>query len=112
MAGIFGGLDEVDQWNGIGTSWKQGALEHGQEICSSSSPTRCSRTKPADKNEKTAKKKKLRKLGCPKPTPLEKSRPRDLVAQGTIGNLPSFGNLLLLGLLLTAYCSRGVIPYI
>ena len=42
----------------------QGALEHGKEICSSSSPTRCSRTKTADKNEKTAKKKKLRKPGC------------------------------------------------
>src|SRR3954466_9440281 len=48
----------------------QGHLSMEKEICSSSSPTRCSRTKPADKNEKTAKKKKLRKPGCPKPTPL------------------------------------------
>src|SRR4051812_19262099 len=58
-------------------------------------------------------KKKLRKPGCHKPTPLRKKYcPRDLVAQGTIANLPSLGNLLLLGFLLTAYCSHGGIQYI
>jgi len=54
-------MDEVDQWNGIGKGWEQGALEHGKEICSSSSPTRCSRTKPADKNEKNREKEKAAK---------------------------------------------------
>ena len=33
--GIYGliicGKAEVDQWNGIGTGWEQGALEHGKE---------------------------------------------------------------------------------
>src|SRR3954467_12720366 len=57
-------MDEVDQWNGIGMDWDQGALRHVKKICSISSTTRCSETKPADKNEKTAKKKKLRKPGC------------------------------------------------
>src|SRR3954465_15673157 len=56
----------------MGKDWKQGNLEHGKELCSSSSPTRCSRTKPADKNEKNREKKKLRKPGCHKPTPLRK----------------------------------------
>ena len=62
--GYFGGKAEVDQWNGIGKGWDQGVLEHGKEICSSSSPTRCSRTKTATKTRKTEKKKKLRKPGC------------------------------------------------
>ena len=67
---IFVAKAEVDQWNGIGKGWEQGSLEHGKKICSSSSPTRCSRTKPAAKTRKTTKKKKLRKPGCHKPTPL------------------------------------------
>ena len=62
--GHFGGLGEVDQWDGIGKGWDQGSLEHEKEICSSSSPTRCSKTKTAAKTRKTAKKKKLRKPGC------------------------------------------------
>src|SRR3954469_23834837 len=59
------GLDYLVDWmrwiNGMALArdWEQGALEHGKEICSSSSPTRCSRTKPADKNEKNREKKKL-----------------------------------------------------
>src|ERR1043165_5175473 len=68
--GYFGGKAEVDQWNGIDKGWEQGSLEHGKRICSSSSPTRCSRTKTAAKTRKTKKKKKLRKQGCHKPTPL------------------------------------------
>src|SRR3954466_7824919 len=48
----------------------KGHLSMEKEICSSSSPTRCSRTKPAAKTRKTAKKKKLRKPGCHKPTPI------------------------------------------
>src|ERR1043165_232583 len=58
-----------------GRGWDQGALEHGKELCSSSSPTRCSRTKPADKNEKTAKKKKLRKPGCHNVQPESEATP-------------------------------------
>src|SRR3954465_8577433 len=54
-------LDEVDHWNGIDKDWEPGALEHGKEICSSSSPTRCSRTKTAAKTRKPKKKNKLRK---------------------------------------------------
>src|SRR3954463_12719232 len=75
MAQIFGGLDEVDQWNDIAKGWEQGALEHGKEICSSSSPTRCSKTKPADKREENREKKKLRKPGCHirPPPPLTRS---------------------------------------
>jgi len=94
IAWIFGGLDEVDQWNGKGKDWKQGALEHGNEICSSSSPTRCSRTKQAGKNAKNREKKSCENQGVTNLPPLEKSRPRDLVAQGTIANLPSLGNSL------------------
>ena len=56
----------MDQWDGTGKGWEQGALEHGKKICSSSSPTRCSKTNPADKNEKSREKKKLRKPGCHK----------------------------------------------
>ena len=61
MAWIFGGMDDVGQWNGNGKGWEQGALEHGNEICSSSSPTRCSKTKLADKNEKNREKEKAAK---------------------------------------------------
>src|SRR4051812_16086022 len=62
--GYLVALDEVDHWNDIGKGWEQGVLEHVNIICSISSPTRCSRTKPAAKTRKTAKKKKLRKPGC------------------------------------------------
>src|SRR3954468_13765559 len=48
----------------------KGHLSMEKEICSSSSPTRCSRTKPAAKTRKIEKSKKLRKPGCHKPTPL------------------------------------------
>ena len=48
----------------------KGHLSMEKKICSSSSPTRCSRTKPAAKTRKPRKKKKLRKPGCHKPTPL------------------------------------------
>src|SRR3954468_15750502 len=68
--GYLVALVEVDHWNGIGKGWEPGALEHGKEICSSSSPTRCSRTKTAAKTRKIEKSKKLRKPGCHKPTPL------------------------------------------
>src|ERR1041384_8100752 len=68
--GYFGGKADVDHWNGIDKGWNQGSLEHGKKLCSSSSPTRCSRTKTATKTRKTEKKKKLRKPGCHKPTPL------------------------------------------
>src|SRR3954463_14029984 len=48
----------------------KGHLSMEKEICSSSSPTRCSRTKTAAKTKKIEKSKKLRKPGCHKPTPL------------------------------------------
>src|SRR3954467_4101035 len=48
----------------------KGHLSMEKEICSSSSPTRCSRTKTAAKTRKTEKTKKLRKPRCHKPTPL------------------------------------------
>src|ERR1041384_5925936 len=49
------------------------------------------------KTRKTLKRKSCENQGVTNLPPLEKSRPRDLVAQGTIENLPSLGNLLLLG---------------
>src|SRR4051812_7521073 len=50
-------LDEVDQWNGNGKGWEQGSLEHGKEICSSSSPTRCSKPNRRTKTRKRRKEK-------------------------------------------------------
>ena len=67
----------------------KGHLSMEKRICSSSSPSRCSRTKPVAKTRKTAKKKSCENQGVTNLPPLEKSRPRDLVAQGTIANLPS-----------------------
>src|SRR4051812_13434381 len=64
------------------------------------------------KPEKLGKRKSCKNQGVTNLPPLEKSRPRDLVAQGTIANLPSLGNSLLLGFLLTTYCSPGSIQYI
>src|SRR4051812_44161203 len=52
----FGGKEEVDQGNGIGMDWDQGALEHGKRICSGSSPIEVLRNQTNGKNEKTAKK--------------------------------------------------------
>ena len=68
-------------------------------------------------NQRTTTRKKAKRKSCENQgvtnlPPLEKSCPRDLVAQGTIANLPSLGNLLLLGLLLTTYCSHKGIQYI
>ena len=60
----FGDKAVVVQCDGFGKGWDQGPLEHEKEICSSLSPTRCSRTKTATKTRKTAKKRKLRKPGC------------------------------------------------
>jgi hypothetical protein len=93
-------LGEVDQWNGIGKAWNQGLLEHGKEICSSFKSNEVikikSNRKSRNKSEKFSKKESSEIRDVIDLPPLEKSRPRDLVAQGTIANLPSFGNLLLL----------------
>src|SRR4051812_24601379 len=59
----FGGKAEVGHWNGIGKGWEQGSLEHGKKIWSSSSPTRCSRTKTTAKTRKTEKKKSCENRG-------------------------------------------------
>src|SRR3954467_7526649 len=48
----------------------KGHLSMEKEYAQVQSPTRCSRTKTAAKTGKTEKKKKLRKPGCHKPTPL------------------------------------------
>ena len=61
MAWIFGGLDEVDQWNSNGKGWEQGALEHGKEICSSSSPNRCSRNQTSGQKREKPRKEKAAK---------------------------------------------------
>ena len=66
----FGGQAEVDQGNGLGKGLDQGPLEHEKEMCSSSKSNEVLKTKTAAKTRKTAKKKKLRKPGCHKPTPL------------------------------------------
>src|SRR3954465_11072250 len=92
----------------------QGHLSMEKEICSSSSPTRCSRTKPADKTRKTAKKKRRRKPGCHKPTPLRINLVLEiwLLREPSQTYRPSetccFPNFLFL----TAYCSPGSIQYI
>ena len=54
------------------------------------------------KSRKTQKGKSCENQGVTNLPPLEKSHPRDLVAQGTTANLPSLGNSLHLGFLLTA----------
>src|ERR1043165_7437435 len=51
-------------------AWDQGHLNVEKEFAQVQVQSRCSETKPTGKNEKTAKKKKLRKPGCHKPTPL------------------------------------------
>src|ERR1041385_4754692 len=88
-------------WNGNGKSWIQGPLEHGKKICSSFKSNEVikikSNCKSRNKSEKFLKKESSKIQGVTNLPPLEKSRPQDLVAQGTITNLPSFGNLLLLG---------------
>ena len=48
----------------------KGHLSMEKKYAQVQSPTRCSRTKTAAKTRKTVKKKKLRKPGCHKPTPL------------------------------------------
>src|SRR3954470_22176541 len=57
------------------------------------------------KTRKTSKRKSCENQGVTNLPPLEKSRPRYLVAQGTVANLPSLGNSLLLGFL--AYYPNG-----
>src|SRR4051812_48375499 len=103
MAWIFSGKDEVDQWNGNGKGGEPGALEHGKRICSSSSPTRCSRTKPGDKNEKNREKEKLQKPGCHKPTPLRKISSSRFGCSGNHCELTVLRNLLHLRFLLIAH---------
>src|SRR3954462_3618943 len=82
-------------------AWIQGPLEHGKEICSSFKSNEVikikSNRKSRNKSEKFSKKESSEIQDVIDLPPLEKSRPRDLVAQGTIANLPSFGNLLTLG---------------
>src|SRR3954466_7091488 len=84
------------QWKGL----DQGLLEHGKEICSSFKSNEVikikSNRKSRNKSEKFSKKESSEIQDVTDLPPLEKSRPQDLVAQGTIANLPSFGNLLLL----------------
>ena len=63
MAWVFGGLDEVDQWNGIGKGWEQGTLEHGMKICSSSKSNEVLENQNNDKNEKNREKEKAAKTG-------------------------------------------------
>ena len=53
------------------------------------------------RTRKTSKRKGSKNQGVTNLPPLEKSRPRDLVAQETIATLPSLGNSLLLGFLHT-----------
>src|SRR3954468_17439634 len=100
----------------MGKAWILGSLEHGKEICSSFKSNEVikikSNRKSRNKSEKFLKKESSKIQGVTNLPPLEKSRPRDLVAQGTIANLPSFGNLRLLGLPFTAYCSHSSIQYI
>src|SRR3954466_4672546 len=90
----------MDQWNGIGKAWIQGSLEHGKKICSSFKSNEVikikSNRKSRNKSEKFLEKESSEIQGVTNLPPLEKSRPRDLVAQGTITNLPPCGNLLLL----------------
>src|SRR3954469_24966690 len=85
----------------MGKAWIQGLLEHGKEICSSFKSNEVikikSSRKSRNKSEKFSKKESSEIQGVINLPPLEKSRPRDLVAQGTIANLPSFVNLLLHG---------------
>src|ERR1041384_8136469 len=61
--GYFGGKAEVGQWNGIGKGLDHRSLEHAKEICSSSSPTRCSKTKTAAKRERPRKRKSCENRG-------------------------------------------------
>ena len=61
--GYFGGKAEVDQWNGIGKGWEQGALEHGKEICSSSKSNEVLKNQTSGKNEKNPEKEKAAKTG-------------------------------------------------
>src|SRR4051812_36927973 len=85
----------------IGKGLDQGSLEHGTEICSSFKSNEVikikSNHKSRNKSEKFSKKESSEIRDVTDLPPLEKSRPRDLVAQGTIANLPSFGSSLLLG---------------
>ena len=82
-------------------SWKgpknQGPLEQGKKICSSSKSKELLKLKPTGKTRNKPERQKSQNPGCHKPTPLGKSRPRDLVAQGTIGNILYSGILLSLG---------------
>src|SRR4051794_15944991 len=84
----------------IGKGLDQGSLEHGKKIWSSFKSNEVinikSYRKARNKSERFSKKESSEIQGVTDLPPLEKSRPRDLVAQGTITNLPSFGNLLLL----------------
>src|SRR3954464_11180741 len=99
----------------MGKAWNKGLLEHGKEICSSFQSNKVikikSNRKSRNKSEKFSKKESSEIQDVTYLPPLEKSRPRDLVAQGTIANLPSFGNLLLLRFSLNAYCSHSNIQY-
>src|SRR4051812_28936728 len=85
----------------MGEAWNQGPLEHGKKICSSFKSKEVlkikSNSKSINKSEKFLEKESSKIQDVTNLPPLEKSRPRDLVAQGTIANLPSLGNSLLLG---------------
>ena len=73
--GIFG-LDILVAWMrwvnemALTSVGNKGHLIMERKYAQVQSPTRCSRTKPEAKTRKTEKKKKLRKPGCHKPTPL------------------------------------------
>src|ERR1041385_758595 len=85
----------------MGKAWKQGTLEHGKELCSSFKSNEVIKIKfnrkSRNKSAKFSKKESSKIQDVTDLPPLEKSHPRYLVAQGTIANLPSFRNLLLLG---------------
>src|SRR3954468_12615208 len=86
------------RWHGKGLD--QGPLEHGKKIFSSFKSNEViqikSNCKSRNKSEKFSKKESSEIRDVTDLPPLEKSRPRDWVAQGTFANLPSFGNWLLL----------------
>ena len=78
-----------DPWKRLGN---QGLLEQEKKTCSSSKSNELLKIHPngksRNKSAKFLEKESSKIQGVTNLPPLEKSRPRDLVAQGTIVNIP------------------------
>src|SRR3954467_6621278 len=109
--GYLVALDEVDHWNVISKGWEQGSLEHGKRNMLKFKSNEVLENQTSGKNEKTAKKKRRRKPGCHKPTPLRINLVLEiwLLREPSQTYRPS-ETCCFSDFLFTAYCSHGSNP--